>query len=348
MEREEELMVLLNTLQKSEIILDLTHVESIDISGAWFIQNISNKITQKHTSCIIAGVKNSFQNIFDEINRHQNIKIPSPPKINRVVNFLNQIGKKTIVILEDSKSLLNYLGIVGEAIVNIVRRPLKFRLTSAIHHMKQTGFDAIPIVGLLTFLIGVVMAYQGATQLKKVGADIYTINLVGLMTLREFGILLVAIITAGRSGSSFTAQIGTMSVNEEVDAMRTMGLNPTEVLVVPRIVALLITLPLLTFFANLMSLIGGGFGCYFLLDISIEEYISTLQNVVPINALWVGLSKAPVFAFGIAVIGCYEGFKVSGSAESVGIHTTKSVVKSLFMIMILDALFSIFFTYMDI
>jgi phospholipid/cholesterol/gamma-HCH transport system permease protein len=206
----------------------------------------------------------------------------------------------------------------------------------------------MPIVGLLSFLIGVVMAYQGADQLRRFGAEIYTVNLLGISILRELGVLLSAIIIAGRSGSAFTAQIGTMQVNEEIDALRTLGLDPIEVLVLPRLLGLAITLPLIVFYADLMGLIGGALMSWVVLDISVASFVNQLQSAITEGTLWVGVVKAPFFAAIIALIGCYEGLNVTRSAESVGRLTTQSVVESIFFVIVTDAAFSIVFSVLKI
>ena len=214
--------------------------------------------------------------------------------------------------------------------------------------MEQSGLNALPIVGLISFLIGVVLAYQGADQLARFGAQIYTVNLVGVGVLREMGILLTAIIVAGRSGSAFTAQIGTMKVNEEIDAMRTMGLDPMEVLVLPRIMALVLVMPLIAFYADIMGLLGGAVMATAVLDISFFQFARQLNASDPIWSFWIGIIKAPIFAFIIATIGCYEGLRVTHSAESVGRQTTRAVVEAVFLVIVLDALFSILFSVLGI
>jgi phospholipid/cholesterol/gamma-HCH transport system permease protein len=214
--------------------------------------------------------------------------------------------------------------------------------------MERTGFDALPIVGLLSFLIGVVTAFQGADQLRRFGAEIFTVDLVTHSILRELGILLTAIIIAGRTGSAFTAEIGTMKVNEEIDAMTTLGLDPIEVLVLPRILALVITLPLLTFYADVMGLFGGALMSMASLDMSLAEFLARVQATATNWTFWIGMIKAPVFAFVIAMVGCFEGLKVERSAESVGRLTTQSVVEAIFLVIVLDAGFSVLFSYLGI
>jgi phospholipid/cholesterol/gamma-HCH transport system permease protein len=233
----------------------------------------------------------------------------------------------------------------GEAIV-MPRHNL--RVAAIFHQVEETGINALPIVGLLAFLIGIVLAYQGADQLKRFGAEIYTINLLGVGVLREIGGLITAIIVAGRSGSAFTAHIGTMRVNEEIDAMQTMGLNTVDMLVLPRIIGLVIALPLLTFYSDIIGLIGGAVMCYFQLGITIPAFLRQLNDAVTVNTLLVGLIKAPVFAFVIALVGCYEGFQVERNAASVGQLTTRSVVEGIFLIIVLDAAFSVMFSVLGI
>jgi phospholipid/cholesterol/gamma-HCH transport system permease protein len=219
-----------------------------------------------------------------------------------------------------------------------------------ITQIEETGINSLPIVGLLSFLIGVVIAYQGADQLHRVfpGTEIFTINLVGVSTLRELGGLMSAIILAGRSGSAFTAQIGTMKLNQEIDAMQTIGLNTAEALVLPRVLGLVITLPLLTFYADLMGLLGGAVMCYFDLGFTVPVFVRQLQDAIDLNTFLVGMIKAPVFAFIIALVGCFEGLQVEGDAASVGRLTTRSVVESIFLVIVFDAGFSILFSIVGI
>ena len=246
--------------------------------------------------------------------------------------------------------MLGYLGrVTVETGRDAIASPkTNLRFAAMMHQVEETGINALPIVGLLAFLIGVVLAYQGADQLKRFGAEVFTINLLGVGMLREIGGLITAIIVAGRSGSAFTAQIGTMRVNEEIDAMQTIGLNTVDVLVLPRIIGLVIALPLLTFFADIMGLIGGAVMCYFQLGITIPVFMRQLNEAITVNTLMVGLIKAPVFAFVIALVGCYEGFQVERNAASVGLLTTRSVVESVFLVIVLDAAFSVMFSVLGI
>jgi phospholipid/cholesterol/gamma-HCH transport system permease protein len=245
--------------------------------------------------------------------------------------------------------MLGFLGRVTVETAEAIIRPWReLPWPAFLNQIEETGINALPIVGLLSFLLGVVIAYQGADQLERFGAQIFTINLLGVSTLREIGVLMTAIIVAGRSGSAFTAHIGTMQVNQEIDAMRTMGINVAEALVLPRVLGLLVTLPLLTFYADIMGIIGGYVMVSFQLDITIPVFIRQLQGAIDLNTFMVGMVKAPVFAFIIALVGCYEGLRVERSAASVGQRTTAAVVESIFLVIVFDAGFSILFSILGI
>ena len=272
---------------------------------------------------------------------------PEPtPELNPVLILLERIGAKMQVLAADLRELLGFIGLTLSGLLGNLLRPARWRLTAVAAQIEQTGIDAIPIVALLTFMVGAVIAFLGATVLQTFGAAIFTVDLVAFSFLREFGVLLTAILMAGRTASAFTAQIGSMKANEEIDAIRALGLNPLELLVLPRVIALLITLPALTFIAMLSGLLGGAMVCAFSLHISPTMFISMLQENVEVQHFLLGLAKAPVFAFLIAVIGCMEGFKVSGSAESVGEHTTSSVVQCIFVVILVDALAALFYMEM--
>lgn len=257
--------------------------------------------------------------------------------------LLARTGAAAEQIARDAYQLIGFIGLILITLLRGMIDPRRWRPTSLAFHLEQTGLDAVPIVVLLNFLVGAVVAFLGATVLKDFGATIYTVELIGYSFLREFGVLLTAILIAGRSGSAFTAQIGSMKSREEIDAIRTLGLDPVEVLVLPRLLALLIAMPLLTVLAMLAGIVGGGMVATFSMDISPTLFVSRLQELGATKHFWVGMSKAPLFAFLIAAIGCLEGFKVSGSAESVGTHTTSSVVQAIFVAILVDALAAIFF-----
>jgi phospholipid/cholesterol/gamma-HCH transport system permease protein len=224
----------------------------------------------------------------------------------------------------------------------------RYRWNAFTHTIEQAGLNAVPIISLMSFLVGAVIAYQGATQLRNFGADVLTIDLVSVSVLREFGIMITAIMVAGRSGSAYAAEIGSMKVNEEVDAMRALGLDPMEILVIPRILGLVVAIPLLNFISDIAGLAGGCLATWSELDITPQAFISRLHEVTVLNNFWAGMIKAPIFGYLIAMIGCYEGFRVEGSAESVGTHTTLSVVEAIFIVIVVDAAFSVFFVQVHI
>jgi phospholipid/cholesterol/gamma-HCH transport system permease protein len=265
-----------------------------------------------------------------------------------VLALLARTGVAVEQIGRDAWQLLGFIGLVLATLARTALSPRRWRVTSLVFHLEQTGLDAVPIVVLLNFLVGAVIAFLGATVLKDFGASIFTVELVGFSFLREFGVLLSAILIAGRSGSAFTAQIGSMKAREEVDAIRTLGLDPVEVLVLPRLLALLVALPMLTLLAMLAGIVGGATVCALSMDISPTMFVTRFQELDAARHFWVGMSKAPLFAFLIASIGCLEGFKVSGSAESVGSHTTSSVVQAIFVTILVDALAAIFFMEIDL
>ncbi len=290
----------------------------------------------------LRGLLDTVSEAIEEIYAHR-----PPPRPNMGFrDMLADIGASVIQIGKVGARLLAFIGMTLETLARNIWRPRRWRITSLIAHMEQTGLHAVPIVALLSFLIGAVIAFLGATALRQYGATVFTVDLVSYAFLRELGVLLTAIILAGRTASAFTAQIGSMRVGEEVDAMRTMGLDPVELLVLPRTLALMIVTPLLAFLATLAGVVGGALVCWFALDITPSMFISVFQNDTPLHYLWLGLAKAPIFAFLIAVIGCLEGFKVKGSAQSVGERTTSSVVQSIFLVIVVDALAALFFMEM--
>jgi len=261
-----------------------------------------------------------------------------------VMRFLNDLGR---TIAEEACLATQIVGFLGHYLVTcfqVIRRPRLLPFTSLTYHMQQVGVSAVPIVALLSFLIGLVIAYMGAQQLAMFGAEIFTIKLVEITTLRELGVLLTSIVIAGRSGSSFTAQIGAMVANEEVAAMRTMGLSPMMRLAFPRITALVFMLPALVFLADIMGILGGGVAAFTIMDMSPSAYATHMQSSMNLNNFFAGMAKAPFFAVIIGVIGCFQGFQVTGSAESVGKLTTHSVVESIFMVIVVDAMFALFYT----
>lgn len=326
--------------------LDLSGVTLLDSAGAWLLARASG---QGEAGAVPwQNLAPEFQPLAERVLAAGPKVTPEEPHPRTFVDWVADVGAGAEDVLRQSLDLVAFFGEFVLALGRVILRPDRFRWKPLLVHIEQTGINALPIVGLISFLVGVVLAYQGADQLRQFGAQIFTVNMVGISVLREMGILLTAIVVAGRSGSAFTAQIGTMQVSEEVDALRTMGLDPMEVLAIPRVAALVISLPLLTFFADLMGLLGGGIMCVMLVDISFGQYVGLLNSAVSATHFWVGMVKAPVFAILIALVGCFEGLRVSGSAESVGKMTTRSVVEGIFLVIIFDALFSILFSILSI
>jgi phospholipid/cholesterol/gamma-HCH transport system permease protein len=330
--------------------IDGSGVTELDSAGAWLLLRTKRELEQ-------AGVQvRSFvlpQHYMPLVQTMEEEHIAPPVRHavrpRGVVPFLEGTGRGTMHALGQGYAMLGFLGrVTVEAIEAVFAPRRELPLPAFVKQIEETGLTALPIVGLLAFLIGVVLAYQGADQLRRFGAEIFTVDLLGVGFLRELGGLVTAIIVAGRSGSAFTAFIGTMRVNEEVDAMETMGLNIAEVLVIPRVLGLVIALPLLTFYADVVGLIGGMVMCYFDLHITVPVFLRELQQAITFKTLLVGLIKAPVFAFLIGLVGCFEGLRVERNAESVGRLTTRSVVESIFLIITFDAGFSVLFSILGI
>lgn len=259
--------------------------------------------------------------------------------------MLEDLGRFTVTLIQWAHQLLSFF---GEVVVTLVSTLKQLRWVSIIKHVEEFGIKALPIIALTSFLIGMVLAYQGINQLSRFGAELFTVDFLGIGILREIGVLLTSIVIAGRSGSAITAQIGTMKLNQEIDALQTMGLTPMVTLVIPRILGLLIALPILVFFSDIIALLGGMFMTKLGMGLSANEYLAQLQKAVTPAHFWVGMSKTPLFAIVISMIGCFRGFQVAGSAESIGKMTTRSVVESIFLVIVIDALMSIMYSYLKI
>jgi len=327
---------------------DLARLEALDSVGAWLIERTRRAWAERGAEVSLTGLAPGFRGLLDRVaGLGVPARAPAPPR-RGAADFLARIGWATVVVLERARDLVAFFGAVVVVLGRSLGRPRRIRLVSLVSHIEQVGLNALPIVGLLSFLIGVVLAFQGIDQLRRFGAEVFTVNLVGVSVLREMGIVMTAVIVAGRSGSAFTAQIGTMQVNEEVDAMRALGLDPLEVLVLPRILALMIALPLLAFFADVMAILGAALMTGALVDLSLAGFLNQLRQAVTPTMFWIGIGKAPVFAFLIAMVGCFEGLNVRGSAESVGRLTTQAVVEAIFLVIVFDALFSVVFSYLGI
>ena len=335
--------------QPGRIRLDLGHLEALDTVGALLLRQFRDRLLREGHPVLIVNVRPEHIALIEAVWRAAEVD-PVPPEAGQPLReAVETVGRASLKALRTSVELISFFGQVCAALIRVlVFHPRRLRITALIYHMDHTGLRCLPILGLLSFLIGVVLAYQGAEQLRRLGAEIYVVNLLGLSILREIGILITAIIVAGRSGSAFTAQIGTMKVNQEIDALRTLGLDPMELLVVPRILALMLVMPLLTFYANMVALFGGAVMSYILLDINFYQFVTQMRIPIDFWDATVAMIKAPVFALVIGMVGCYEGLLVSGSAESVGLRTTKSVVESIFLVIVLNAFFSVLFSTIHI
>ncbi len=332
-----------------DVKIDATEVSRMDSAGAWLLIRTKREAEEAGAKATSFRVPSQFNTLLDMLDKtHKAPPVAMPPRPT-FMHMVERVGRTTVHGLQTGLGLLSYLGQVTIETFEALTNPKQeLRFTSLIKQMEDTGLNAIPIVGLLAFLIGVVLAYQGIDQLRRFGAESFTIDLVGVGICREIGGLITAIIVAGRSGSAFTAQIGTMQVNEEVAAMETIGLNVVEVLVLPRMLALVITLPILTLWADLMGVLGGYFMVWADLGFSIPAFLRELHTALDFTTFSLGLIKAPVFAMIIALVGCYEGLRVERNAASVGALTTRSVVESIFLVIVFDAAFSVLFSILGL
>lgn len=334
---------------KTEIVVDGTRIEALDTAGAWVLQKLLRRLRGEGATVQLSGLRPEFVNMLEIVGKEAGGQTDTPvPIAPPLLSTLESLGQRAEATLEQSIALLIFVGECAMAIVGSVAHPARFRWRPILYNIRSAGFDALPIVGLLSFLLGVVVAYQGADQLRQYGANIFVADLVGLSMLREFAPLITAIIIAGRSGSAYAAQIGTMSVTEEIDAMRTLGIAPLDLLVLPKIIALLIALPLLTVFADVLGVFGGMIMARAQLGVGFGEFLDRFVKAVSVTAYLIGICKAPVFAVIIAVVGCFQGFRTKGGADSVGRQTTRSVVQSIFLVIVADGMFSVIFSALDL
>jgi phospholipid/cholesterol/gamma-HCH transport system permease protein len=332
-----------------QVRIDLGAIEALDTAGAWMLLRLERRLVEKGAAVTLENLAHELEPLLHQVEKGE---VPPPPphrtRGHGLADGLASIGEATAELLQSAVGLLSFLGLVAITGARTLARPRRLRLVSLVAQMQRAGVSSLPIVGLLSFLIGIVTAYQGAEQLRAFGAQIYTVNLLGLGFLRELGVLLTAIIIAGRSGSAFTAEIGAMQVNEEIDALRTLALDPIEFLVLPRLFALVLTLPLIAFYADVMGLLGGAILCWLVLGMPLPVFMQQLHESLTMWSFWLGIIKAPFFAAAIALVGCNEGLSVARTAESLGRHTTRAVVHSIFIVIILDAAFSVLFSSLHI
>ncbi|MES2336808.1 MAG: ABC transporter permease [Pseudomonadota bacterium] len=320
--------------------IDLSGIDRIDTVGAWVVHRYAARNDLK-----IDGLSEDGQHLLEQVQQSDSPISPKRPPLPSFLRVLDEIGDAVVTTGKTLKGLLGFFGATTLAFGTLIRNPSRFRFNAVVQRFEVVGVSALGIIGLMSFLIGIVIAQQGAVQLRQFGAEVFTINLIGRITLRELGVLMTAIMVAGRSGSAFAAQIGTMKLTEEIDAMRTIGVSPMEALVVPRTIAAIVLMPLLGFYASLVAIIGGGLLCWWQLEIPPVTFIQRIREVVPITDLYVGLVKAPVFGAIIAISGCFQGMQVEGDAEQVGTRTTAAVVQAIFLVIVLDAFFAVFFTW---
>jgi phospholipid/cholesterol/gamma-HCH transport system permease protein len=333
-----------NRVQQTQSLkIDMVDVRELDTLGAWLLEKISRRASESGHPATVVGVAGRYQGLIDDVRRVNRRKPLSPPIQNPILARLEALGRSTFNAAEDISVFLQMLGALGSACFGVLRRPGSLRLKSLVYHLHQVGWQAIPIIALVTFLIGAIIAQQGIFHFRKFGAESYVVDLVGILVLREIGVLIVAIMVAGRSGSAYTAELGSMKMREEIDALTTMGLDPVEVLILPRIVALVLALPILAFIGSIAALYGGGLVAWFYGGMSPAIYIARLHEAVSVTHFEVGMIKAPFMALVIGIVACSEGLRVKGSAESLGKQTTISVVKSIFLVIVLDGAFAVFF-----
>jgi len=319
--------------------IDIAGVDRMDTIGAWIVQKAAHRFNAE----VVGADANKAELIAQVEGADQPVRM-RPDAVSPFSRVLGEVGDATVLAFSTMRGLLSFFGAIVLATWDVIRNPRRMRWNAVITNFELVGVRALAIVGLMSFLIGVVIAQQGATQLQQFGAEALTVNLVGRITTRELGVLMTAIMVAGRSGSAFAAQIGTMKLTEELDAMRTIGVSPIEALVLPRLLAATLMMPLLGFFATVVAMVGGGLLCWIALDIPPGTYVQQLREVVPMTDVWVGLAKAPVFGAIIAITGCFQGLQVEGDAEQVGLRTTSAVVQGIFLVIVLDAFFAVFFT----
>jgi phospholipid/cholesterol/gamma-HCH transport system permease protein len=329
--------------QAQRVFLDMAGVDALDTIGAWLLERLIRRSGRDGERAQITGLSPRYRGLIEEMHA-VNLEPRSVAKApNRLLAALDGVGRAAVGLMANVRMFLDMFGEISVALGRVVLHPRRFRLTSTVYQLHRVGWQAVPIMVLITFLIGGIIAQQGIFHFRKFGADAYVVDMVGILVLREIGVLLVSIMMAGRSGSSYTAELGAMKMREEIDALRTMGFNPVEVLILPRIIALVCALPILTFLGSLAALYGGGLVAWLYGGMSPAVFIARLKDAISVTHFEVGMIKAPFMALAIGVVACSEGLAVKGSAESLGTQTTTSVVKSIFLVIVLDGVFAVFF-----
>jgi phospholipid/cholesterol/gamma-HCH transport system permease protein len=333
---------------REKLALDIGQVSRLDTAGGWLLCDLEARFRQGGVTVEIANAPEEARQIIETVRNAWPERPAAAPATPAWLTFLETTGRNTHKGARFLLGLLGYLGLFFHRLFRVISHPRQFRLTALVAHCEDVGLRAVPIVALMAFLIGVVLAFQGSAQLQQFGAEVFVVDLIAISILRELGILLTAIIVAGRTASAFTAAIGSMKMREEIDAMRTLGLDPATILFLPRILALLLMLPILGLIANLMGLLGGALMAWIDLGISPSMFQARLLAGTDVSHVFVGMIKAPVFALIIGVVGCFAGMQVEGNAESLGRMTSNAVVTAIFAVIVADALFSIFFAQVGI
>jgi phospholipid/cholesterol/gamma-HCH transport system permease protein len=323
--------------------IDLAKLERLDTFGAWLIERLKRAFIVRGSNARIIGLSDADRGLMDELQLVNRVPEQDRSTTNRILLALDSLGRGVAQIGWAFVLIAQLLGALTAAALGTIAHPRTLRLTSIVHHLERVGWRAVPIILLSTFMIGAILAQQGIFHFRTFGADVFVVDMVSILVLREVGVLIVCVMVAGRSGSAYTAEIGSMKMREEIDALRTMGLDPIQVLVLPRIIALVIAVPLLTFIGSMAALYGAGLVCWLYGGMAPDIFLERLREAISLQTFAVGMIKAPFMALTIGLVACVEGFEVEGSAASLGLKTTASVVKSIFLVIALDGLFAMFF-----
>lgn len=323
-------------------VIDMGKVERLDTFGAWLLERLVRGLSARGAETKVIGLKEDYRALMDELHSVKLEQIVAE-RPNPIIYALGSIGRSIVSVGNSFGAMVNMLGALAVALVRVVPNPRRFRFTSLIHQLDNVAWRGVPIILLITFLVGAIIAQQGIFHFRKFGADIYVVDMIGILVLRELGVLIVCIMVAGRSGSAYTAELGSMKMREEIDALRTMGFDPVEILILPRILALIIGVPILTFLGSMSALYGGGLVAWLYGGIDPDIFLSRLKEAIALNTFQVGMIKAPFMALVIGVVASVEGLAVKGSSESLGLQTTASVVEAIFLVIVLDGFFAIFF-----
>jgi phospholipid/cholesterol/gamma-HCH transport system permease protein len=324
------------------VAIDMAAVERLDTFGAWLLERLVRAFSTRGCATEVMGLRQDYRALIDEL--HQ-VKPEAAPRRrgNPLVEAVVAVGRHTVSVGDGFLAILNMLGALGVALGRVIARPARFRFTALVHQLDKVAWRGVPIILLITFLVGCIIAQQGIFHFRQFGADIYVVDMIGILVLRELGVLIVCVMVAGRSGSAYTAELGSMKMREEIDALRTMGIDPIEVLILPRVLALIVGVPILTFLGSLAALYGGGLVAWAYGGVDPDIFLQRLKEAITLDTFKVGMIKAPFMALVIGTVACVEGMKVKGSAESLGLQTTSSVVQAIFLVIVLDGLFAVFF-----